>query len=608
MCYNVTMELSYLNLGDMLTFIGLVIAIIQLAKPRYKLIWKLSSVGIKIPIILCFSVGYLCPLFSLLMSSDGFILFHIIAIDPGIMQISGFVFITLGVLLLAYTIMSSYHTRRLIKIRPKIELRFLRYHTGIKRIFDLNVSVSFVCSLRSMKKFYRITSEFLLTENIVDYVWVINRNLKRLVRSACRYSPYGREIDSKNVKSADDSCYAFELFLHMLTDDRIMKYICTDDYAFLSNIIYFENKYYINFYDGSKCEFGHELYSNIVRHLLINQDSFAYRQLNINYGSARISNIYELITQNKITSRERILPSLLTYDVAKHDVALEKYAESLAVLFGLILVDYKNKPKKASNLMGDQRLINMHDILNDTMGHFDGVLTRLVTNKRYRQEYADDPVNSTIAKILSAIKIKIIGYAFLDKDPDSFKKCNFEIHSVNDKDAHFPQAFTSLMAEKMYDFIEAVSILNSESKDDFTLREAVYGAVTIVHSKLEIADHYRQLLYERLFDKSFIGDLSIGSNIDGYYPVVLKALMAYLLPFFPSRDETDLIAYNRLIGYMKNELSEAIIGKKKMRDEKLMKDVLLPSSISVRITGRKVHYYHTDRKGKKTEIKLEKKD
>jgi hypothetical protein len=105
------MDLSFLSLGDMLTFIGLIVAVYQLAKPRYVLVWKLSSVLLKSLATILLIGGYLSPLAAIIAPEvkDLHILWMTLSLGE-LLQTVGFLLITLGSLIVIYiTLVSIAH-------------------------------------------------------------------------------------------------------------------------------------------------------------------------------------------------------------------------------------------------------------------------------------------------------------------------------------------------------------------------------------------------------------------------------------------------------------------------------------------------------------------
>jgi hypothetical protein len=141
-----------------------------------------------------------------------------------------------------------------------------------------------------------------------------------------------------------------------------MKHICTNNRPFLHAIVWHENQYS----GWRNNEFSRILYSNLVKHLAINHDSYLYTQKDTSSGSARYANIYDLLTNDKIIRRQHIIPSQLTWSVSKTSVPLDEYADALFKLAERMIDSYKKKSHT-------ELLSNIRAILNQLFGDTSGV-------------------------------------------------------------------------------------------------------------------------------------------------------------------------------------------------------------------------------------------
>jgi hypothetical protein len=426
---------------------------------------------------------------------------------------------------------------------------------------------------------------------VVEIIWY---NLKPLVRSARQYNPERFRVDDdaeKKPNKPSGSNYAFEILYQLLTDEITMKHICTNNRPFLHALVWQENE---NSDWSMNNEFASALYDNIMEHLVLNVGSFLYTQKNTHNGSARFANIYDLLTDDKIIRRQNIIPSQLTWNVSKTDVPSDTYVDVLSKLFERMADSYKKQPN-------DQVLSNIRSILDQLIGD-NGVTRRIAYDKRARERYANGTAGSVEANVLRTIKIHIIRNLYKNDDPENFRNSDDELKSENEESIYDQKTFTGLVAHKASELIEDLTILYSDMDDsDYHIRMAMFDCLHI-YSSTPAANRYKELLFDRLFDKAVDGKIERHStNTEGYYPNVFRALIDFLVPFTPRSDSIDVQAQSRLKRVMNNELKEALLSGKKMRNDKPMKEVLLPSSIEAVVNKSKktVKYYYVNQKNKK---------
>lgn len=594
------MEQGYLTLGDMLTFVGLIIAALQFLKPRYLLIWRLSNNFIKFLAITLLIVGYFLPLASILMPHSNKVVWNNMTLDQ-LLQIAGFVAITLGLSIVVY-IYTRFNRSHLVITIPKFKFASSKFPKKDWRSIHAQVDRKKIITMRSADKFYDITSKFLVRGNIEEVVEIIHHNLPALVRSALLYVPERFRIDpkpdpNKKPTKQDGSNYAFEILYQLLTDEAVMKHICTNNYPFLHDLVLLENKF--NPYGRS--ELAEVLYENLMEHLILNQGSLLYTQKDANKGTARFVNVYKLLTNTKITEQHRIIPSMLTYHVDKTDIPLDKYVDVLLRLLERMVKSYKKKPGS------EQLLDNIRQVLDQLIGD-SGVTRRLAYDKEERQNYSKDIVKSTAYKVLSQIERAITSdLMFSDKDPDIFKNNDAELKGVTTRGAYDQKTLTGLFAHKVYELIEDMTILHYDAEDpDGNLFRETHSYISI-YSDTATANRYKELLWEKLFDKAVDGKIEqYSTNIAGYYPNVFRFIVQYLVPFSEYQIKQNPQAVSRLKSIMANELKDALLSGKKMANDKPMKDVLLPPKVQpvINKTKKTVKYYHINSKGKKKIIDL----
>ncbi len=594
------MDQSFLSLGDMLTFIGLVIAAFQLVKPRYSLIWKLSNNFLKSVAVSLLIVGYLSPLASILIP-DTKVLWDGLTLH-GLLQVGGFVSITIGLLIVAY-IYSRFNKRRLVTNFTSYRFHLQKYPKKKWRSLHFNVERHKTITTRSAKKFHKITSLYLVRGHIEEVVEVTRLNMKPLVHSARQYVPERFRLpDEKRDErpKPNGNNYAFETLYQLLTDRAVMKHVCTNDRFFLHAIVECE----IDDNNGSlHNEFAGMLYGNLVEHLVLNTDSFLYTQQDAHYGSARFANVYDLLTDEKIIRRQHIIPSMLTWSVSKSDVPLDEYTSVLLKLLERMIDSYKQLPGST------ELLSNIRQIFDQLIGD-NGVTRRLAYDQQERRQYADDLMKSMGYKVLSKLHLSLTpDHLFKSDDPDEFKNNADEIKAESHRGTYDHRTLTGLIAHKVYELIEDLTILYRETDDPDgnLLRETLFYMSS--HVDTPVANRYKELLWERLFDKAIDGKIEeYTTNMQGYYPNVLRFIISYLVPFSDYREKNEPQAVSRLKAIMANELKDALVAGKKMSndDGDLMEKELLPSRVEAKVDRKKktVKYYYVDRKGKKKLLDL----
>ena len=590
--YNSFMDQSYLNLGDMLTFVGLVIAGYQIMKPRYLLTWKLSNNLIKTLAVTLLIIGYFAPLTAILVpNADGF--WQNFTRHQTI-QILGFVCITAGLLCIAY-IYSALNRSHLIIVLPKYKLHFVRYPKEGWRTFTFHLERHYTATTRSAKKFYEVTSRFLVRGHIEEVVEIMHYNLKPLITAAHQFAPkYLRFDDDKEEPSKPTgSSYAYETLIQLLTDDVAMKHISTTDRPFLHGLLWQESNY-SGLHHG---ELSDAIYTNVVRHLAINPGSFLYTQKDIRNGSARFGNLYEHLTDNKIITRRQIIPGQLTWTVSNTNVPLDEYADALLKLLELMVNKYKQHPGHGVLLNNIQRT------LDALFGDMSGVTRVMAYNK-------DIPV-SVKKSFLLKLYSSLTSILPKDDDPDTFKNNKANLEATNQKHTFDYDNLVGLLAHKVYDLIEDLTVLfhDADNRDE-ELRQTVHSFIGL-WADTAVSHKYQQLLWERLLDKAIDGKLELASNLQGFYPNVLRFVIYYLAPrtSFADRDKATADARDRLLSVMDHELKEALLAGKEMANYEPMKDVLLPSNIKATISKRNktVKYYLVNDRGKQKLIDLKNK-
>lgn len=588
---------SLLSLGDMLTFVGLIVAALQFLKPRYMLIWRLSNNFLKSIAVAFLVVGYFLPLASILIPHTNDAVWDSLSLSQ-ILQVAGFVTITVGLLIIVY-IYTPLNRSHLVVTMPKFKFSFSKYPKKNWRSIHFQLDRNKIITTHSAKKFHNITSRFLIRGNIEEVVEIIHYNLPALVRSAVQYVPRRFSVDP-NTETAkpNGSNYAFEVLLQLLTDEAVMKHICTNNYPFLHNLVILEKDNDI--YGNS--ELANVLYDNLLEHLVLNQNSLLYTQKDVNSGTARFANVYSLLTDDKIIRRYNIVPGMLTYHISKTDIPLDKYVDVLLRLLEGMIKSYKKQPDSG------ELLTNIRMIFDQLIGD-SGVTRKLAYDKEAREKYSNDIVKSMAYKVLSRIELALTtGLLFKTDDPDAFKKSDTELQSENEQGTYDQKTLTGLMAHKVYELIEDLNVFyrDTDDPDGNLLREA-YSYISI-HVDTPVARRYRELLWERLFDKAIDGKFEkYSTNIEGYYPNLFRFIVSYLIPR-SHLDEADAPAKDRLKGIMANELKDALLAGKKMHDENstLMQVALLPSNVKAVVSkkNKTVKYYHVNSKGKRTLIDL----
>jgi hypothetical protein len=590
------MDQAYLSLGDMLTFIGLIIAVLQLIKPRYLLLWKLSNGFLKSIAICLLIIGYASPLLSILIKStkplwDGLLLGQLF-------QVAGFVAISLGLLIVVF-IYSRFNYRHLVTRVTTYRFHFNKYPKKKWRNLHISVERNKIITAHSAKKFYETTSLFLVRGHIEEVVEITRLNLRSLVGAACQYVPERFQLpnaQNQQPLKAKGSNYAFETLYQLLTDKAVMKHISTNNRFFLHAIVECE----VNSNNGSiNNEFANVLYSNIVEHLTLNASSFLYTQTDSHSGSARFANVYDLLTDDRIIRRVNIVPSLLTWNVLKTDIQLDEYTDVILKLLEPMIDSYKKQPGSTELFRNIQQLFNQ--LIDDS-----GISGALAFDKQSKQHYSEDATKSMAFKVFSKLHLAMSTAFFKSDDPDSFKNNDAELKSENKKGEYEQTTLTGLIAQKVYELLEDLYIFydGTDNRDESMRQEMIN--YLLPHVNTGVAIRYEELVYERLFDKAVYGDLEIATNIDGYYPYVMRFLINFLAPFTAHLDNAMANAQTKMKDIMANELKEALLADKKMTDDEPMQSALLPSRVEAKVnkSRKTVKYYFVDRKGKKTAIDL----
>lgn len=594
------MDTSYLSLGDMLTFVGLIIAILQFAKPRYSLIWRLSNKFFRWTAILLLIVGYFSPLLSIVIPSTKTI-WDGLSTDQ-LLQVGGFTAITLGLLIIAY-IYLPLNYRHLITSVTKFRLRVNKYPKKKWRSIYVQLERNKIITTRSARKFYKVTSLFLVRGNIEDVVEITRLNLGPLVYSAQQYTsrPVGFPGTENTEKSVEPngSNYAFETLYQLLTDETVMKHICTNNRFFLHAIVECE---LANNDGATHNEFAGMLYNNLIEQLVLNPSSYLYTQRDAHNGSARFANVYDLLTDDRIIRRQHIIPSMLTWNVSKADVQLDDYTDVLLKLLTRMIDSYKKQPG------GTELLSNIRQLFDQLIGD-NGVTRRLAFDKKARKQYADDFITSMGYKVLSKIQLAMTtGLLCKDEDPEIFKNNAAELKSVNERTSYKQTTLTGLMAQKVYELIQDLTIFYQDTDDpDGSLMREAHDYIS-VYASTPVAKRYNELLWERLFDKAVDGKIEpYSTNIAGYYPNVLRFIIRYLVPFTEYQTKRDPQAVIRLKRIMASELGDVLLADKKMSNDEPMKKVLLPEEVKAVINkkDKTVKYFYVGQNGKKTVLDLD---
>jgi len=517
-----------------------------------------------------------------------------------LLQVAGFVSITVGLLVLVF-IYSKLNYRHLLTNVTKYRFRFNMFPKKKWRSFFFEINRNKIITTRSAKKFYYITSMFLVGGYIKEVVEIIGYNLTPLVQSARQYTSWPTFPGQQNRErpKSNGTNYAFETLYQILTDNTVMKQVCTSNRFFLRSIVANELK------DNNGSlhnEFADILYSNVVSHLILNSDSFIYTQTDSHSGSARFENVYDLLTDNKITKRQRIIPSLLTWEISKTNIPLDEYVGVLLKLLDRMVVSYKKEP-------GNKILLdNIRQILDQLIGD-SGVTRNLAFDQKAKKNYANDIVRSMAFKVFSKLHLAFnTDLSFKTEDPEAFRTNSAELKSENKRGKYEQTTLTGLLAAKVYELIEDLIIFYENADDpDASLMREVFSYIQL-HVNTPVAIRYEELLWERLFDKAVDGKFEIGTNIQGNYPYILRFIINFLTPFVDRHDKQINEAQVRLKDIMANELKEALLSDKKMNGNGLMKDALLPPKIKAVVNKRNksVKYQYIDNNGKKTYLNLEK--
>jgi hypothetical protein len=594
------MNITALTLGDMLAFVGLIVAALALAKPRYILIWRITKLWIKIVAVVILVIGYASPLISMLVPEinniwDGLSL-------RALIQASGFIAITLGLALVGF-IFSGFNYRHLLTQYTKFNTQHHRFPKKKWHNWYLRVERQRVITKRSARKFFRVCSIFVMRGNYEEVAELVRMNMRPLVRSASQYNRYWDRGGDENIERPKEngSNYSFELLYQLLTDKAFMKHVVTNNRFFIHAIVEAE---YDNNEHSYHNQFGEMMYPELVGHLIYNKDSFLYTQRDTFIGSARFANVYDLITDENITRRQGIFPSQLTWNLEKTDTPLDEYADVLINLLERMINSYKENP-------GSKDLLdNIRTALKSLVGT-DGVVRRLAYDQMERKAYGESGIHSQISKVLlhvhTAFSSRLL---FNGDDPESFTKNEQELAAKNHRSIYDEDTLTSLMAHACYDLMEDYTVLFSDTDDpDGTMRREAMPFLFQSDTK-PLAVLFEKLFWERMFDKAVVGDLEIATNIAGYYPNMLRFIIDYFVPFDSGfhRHNTLNDEINRLKGIMSNELKDALLANKKMGD-KLMKDVLLPPDVKVVMNqkNKTVTYYYVNSKGVRKLVSLKEK-
>jgi hypothetical protein len=591
------MGYSLLTFGDMLTFVGLIIAVLQLLKPRYQLIWRATNSILKWLALSLLVIGYLSPLAAVIAPNIENV-WHELSLSDYI-QVAGFICITLGFIVIAI-IFSRINTRNIVHVWTKYTFNSSHFPKKGWRRLNIEIGREKIASTKSMVKFYRLASQYLMMGHVEEVVFLVRSNLPQIVHAAYQYTPERFALkEEQDITKPNGANYAFELMYQLLTDKTVMMHICENDRFFLDYIVECTIKS-TGPYMGS--EFTRMLYPNIFLHLATNQTSLLYRQKDMYYGSARLGNVYDLLTDERIVRRCNIVPSQLTWHVTNENIPADIYVEALFAILERLIDGYKHKPDSR------EHLANIRSILNQLMGD-DGIIRKLSYNEEFRMNYGKGgSVDTAEGNALIKLHTGMSQLLFGDNDPDSIKTDKAELNAKNEHSVYDEATLTSLLAHKVYDLIEDLSVLvrDSTEPDSSLVREVAEWLWGDKQSPNYLK--YKQLLWERLFDKAVIGKLEIAPNIEGYYPNILRFIINYLTPFEHRSDITDNEATERLKKVMSNELKDALLANKKMKGKggKLMRSELLPQNITatINIKQKTVRYYHTNSKGKKQQIKL----
>lgn len=592
------MEQNFLNLGDMLTFIGLIIALYQFAKPRYLLVWKLSSMPLRYTVILLLIMGYTAPLFAIFAPEEAISIANKEMYLGEYIQVAGFIFISMGALVLAY-IFTGYHRSRLLTRYSQYKPRASRYPKKKWRNLTVSIDRKKITSTKSAKKFFEVTSKARAEGHLKEVVDIVGSNLSAIIPSAAQYSSYAHRDEAQENEEYEPkgSDYCFEILNQLLTDKPTMKLICEDNLPFLYTIVRQEKLVRSK---GFRSELSNLIYPNIVENLAINENSFLYKQIDTHKGSARFANIYMLLADKEVTSRQNIIPSQLTWHVSKTSVSFDVYTKAIGRLLELIAEDYKSSPGNS------EQLGNIRSLLGQIIG-WGGVSRRIAYSEKHREELALDPVDSETAKTLQSIKFDVVRRLFSYDEQKSFIENEEELSTEFSGDLYDQRTLIGLAAYKMFELIQDVVVLYSESENrDEAVRRAMHEYLSLTE-KNEATKLFKQLTLDRLFDKSVDGKVEqYTTNLQGYYPNVLRHLIDYLLPFTSHMDDVDKEAIKRMKKVLKKELKEALLKGVKMKNDKDMKDVLLPAALDVKINKSKkqVRYFYVGNDGKRTPIKL----
>jgi len=588
----------------MLAFIGLIIAALALAKPRYILIWRITKRWVKATAVTILIIGYLSPFISMLLPDvDGF--WDGLS-SQSFIQACGFVVITVGLIIIAY-IFSGFNYRHLLTQYTNFNFQHNRFPKKRWRNFYFQIERKKIVTKRSARKFYRVCSIFLMRGNYEEVAELVRMNMHPLVRSASQYDRYWERSmsdDSENEKRPKErgSLYSFELLYQLLTDKEFMKYVVINNRFFIHAIVEAEFASNENSYHN---QFGEMLYPELIGHLIYNRNSFLYTQKDTYNGSARFANVYDLLTDENITRRLKIIPGQLTWNLQKTDTPLDEYADVLINIIERLIKSYKSQPGSTD------LLDNIRIALKGLVGS-DGIVRRLAYDQMERKAYGESGIHSQVSKVLLHIHTAFSSrLLFNGNDPESFNKNTNELAAKNHDSIYDEDTLTSLMAHACYDLLEDYTVLFSDTEDpDGTMRRESMPFLFQSDSK-PLAVLFEKLLWERMFDKAVKGELEIGTNLDGSYPNMLRFIIDYFVPFDSGyhRHNNLNAEINELKRIMSSELRDALLMGKKMSNGEFMKDVLLPPDVKVVVSqkNKTVTYYYVNSKGERKLVSLKEK-
>ena len=598
--YNLIMDNAVLTLGDMLTFVGLIVAALALVKPRYTLIWHLSRRWMKIVAVVILAIGYILPLAAMLVPDTSNYAYGLTR--QAFVQACGFVIITLGLTIVAF-IFSGFNYRHLLTRHTQLKLQQNRIPKKKWRNWHIQLERRAVIARRSARKFYATCSIYLMRGHYEEVAEIVRMNMKPLVMSASQYNRYWNHPRPDQPEGAkppkeSGSNYSFELLYQLLTDKAFMKHVVTSDRFFIHAIVEAELDSSEHSYNN---DFASILYPELLSRLMHTRDSFLYTEKETHTGSARFANVYDLLTHDNITSRQRIIPSQMTWEHRKTDVPDDEYTEVIITLLERMIDSYKAKPG-SSDLLDNIRMV-----LKGIAGN-DGIVRYLAYDQLERKAYGETGSRSNVSNVLLHIHTAFSSrLLFNGDDPKGFTANKAELASKNHESIYDADTLTELLAHAIYDLIEDYTVLFRDTDEpDKTLRRETQPFFFQSRDK-PLAVLFEKLLWERMFDKAVKGKLEIMTNIEGYYPNMLRFIIGYFVPFDSVLRLSRLSEEITELQYiMSHELKDALLAGKKMTSGNLMKDELLPSNVKVSIRKNKtITYYYINSKGKKRTINLD---